>query len=467
MSQTKALFVLAGSVLSLAVPAMADDGAMSRDEVRALVAEMMSDSQSRTSLLQGGGTAGHDDKGFFMASGDGKFRLGVDGYIQNTYYLNFRDDGDAANPNLNEFEPGFQIKRARIEFKGNVVMPELKYFVSFDFGNVTSDSDSGVGILKDAWWDYSFGNNWYVKGGQFKLQFMREENIADTYQLASERSVVNAVFTQDRSQGVEFGYRSEDWRVSAAFSDGFNSDNTPFSTAVGGANNELSVLPEADWAATLRAEWNFMGSLDTLKDFTSRPDGEWAAMVGAAVHYQQSANARGEAPPSGTGGTVYNDLNYLSYTLDVQVEGAGFNAFAAFVGSHSEGRPNINGTGDNDEADDYGVVVQAGYRFGDWEPFLRYEGLFLDNDADTGRVFNTTGDTDDNLNFLTGGVNYYWAGHAAKFTADAVWCFEANNFGTGAGLPVGVGNFVGNNTGILSDAFDNQIVLRFQMQLMF
>jgi hypothetical protein len=451
-------------VLSLAVPAMADTSAVSRDEVRALVAEMMNDAQNRTSLLQGGGTAGHDAKGFFMASGDGKFRLNVGGFTQFTYYMNFRDDQAAGTLN-NDFEPGFQVKRARLEFKGNVVSPDLTFMVSEELSSTNSDGDGGNASLKDAWFDYSFGNGWYIKGGQFKLNFLREENISDTYQLASERSAVNSVFTQDRSQGVEFGYRDEQFRVNFSFNDGFNSDNTPF--AGPNAVQNISQLPENDFGMTFRAEWNFMGSVDTLKDFTSKPDGEWAAMVGAAFHYQQSANADTDvAGNSGAGAFV--DLNYLSYTIDLQIEGAGFNGFLAFVGNNVEGRPAVVNTGDEDSADDFGIVAQIGYRFGDWEPFVRYDGLFLDDDAETGRVFTTTSDTNDNLSFLTAGVNYYCAGHAAKITADAVYCFDANNFTTTGGIPVGTGgNFVGSTSGILADGQDSQIVLRFQFQLMF
>lgn len=459
---TKAMFVLAGSALSLAVPAMADSNAVSRDEVRALVAEMMNDAQNRTSLLQGGGTAGHDAKGFFLASGDGKFRLNVGGFIQNTYFMNFRDDNAAGALN-NDFEPGFQIKRARLEFKGNVITPDLTFGISEELSN----GAAGGASLKDAWWDYSFGNGWYLKGGQFKLGFLREENISDVYQLTSERSNVNAVFTQDRSQGVEFGYRDEQFRAMVSFNDGFNSDNTPFQ---GGGGANTSTLPENDFGITFRAEWNFMGSVDTLKDFTSKPDGEWAAMIGAAVHYQQSANAESDA--AGNAGTgAFIDLNYLSYTIDLQVEGAGFNGFIAFVGTMTEGRPAIVSGGDEDSADDFGIVGQIGYRFGDFEPFLRYDGLFLDDDAETGRGFATTADTEETLNFLTFGFNYYCAGHAAKFTTDVVFAMEANNFTTAGGLPVGVpggGSFINNNSsGGLDDANDGQVAVRFQFQLMF
>lgn len=462
MNRTKTLFVLAGSVLSLAAPAMADTQAVSRDEVRALVAEMMTDANSRSSLLQGGGTAGHDAKGFFLASGDGKFRLNVGGFTQTTYYVNSRDDTAVGTLN-NQIEPGFQIKRARLEFTGNVVTPDLTFGLSEELSSTSSDNDGGQASLKDAWWDYAFGNGWYMKGGQFKLNFLREENIRDTYQLASERSSVNSVFTQDRSQGFEFGYRDEQWRFILNFNDGLNSDNTPFS---GAGPLGISTLPEADFGITFRAEWNFMGSIDTLKDFTSKPDGEWAGQVGAAVHYQQSANA--ETDGTGAAGTgAFTDLSYLSYTVDLQLEGAGFNGFIAFVGSSTEGRPGLVPAGEEDSADDYGLVAQIGYRWNDFEPFVRYDGLFLDDDAEAGRSFVTSVDTDSTLNFFTFGFNYYCAGHAAKFTLDAVVALEANNFTTSGGLPVGTGNFLSNTSGLLSDSNDGQVVVRFQFQLMF
>ncbi|MGD9691109.1 MAG: porin [Phycisphaerales bacterium] len=475
---TKALFVLAGSVLSVAGPAMASSDAVSRDEVRAIVAEMMNDAQNRTSLLQGGGSAGHDNKGFFMASGDGNFRLNVGGFTQFTYYHNFRDSvTPSAIPPVvvnNEYEPGFQVKRARLEFKGHVITPDLTFAVTEELSN----NAAGTASLKDAWFDYSFGNGWYVKGGQFKLNFLREENISVTYQLSSERSIVNAVFTQDRSQGLEFGYRDEQFRANIALSDGVNSDNTPFAFP-GGANADLSPLPETDFALTFRAEWNFMGSLDTLKDFTSKSDGEWAAMIGAGVHYQQSSNDEG-----GTGGTFsgYIDENYLSYTVDFQIEGAGFSGYIGFVGTDIEGRPAVNGGSEEDSAQDYGLVAQISYRWDDFEPFFRYEGLYLDDDLESGRGFATTPDTDNNLNFLTFGFNYYFAGHAAKFTLDAVVALEANNFTIGGavappgviGLPIGNQNSGGNvlsggsNTiGLLPDSNDGQVVVRFQFQLMF
>ena len=51
------------------------------DEIRALVHDVLADADTRASLLQSGMTAGWD-KGFFLASSDGNFKLKVAGQIQ-------------------------------------------------------------------------------------------------------------------------------------------------------------------------------------------------------------------------------------------------------------------------------------------------------------------------------------------------------------------------------------------------
>ena len=58
------------------------------DQIRATVAEMLADAETRTSLLSAG-DAGHDG-GFFLA-GDG-FKLSIGGNVQFRYMANFRDD---------------------------------------------------------------------------------------------------------------------------------------------------------------------------------------------------------------------------------------------------------------------------------------------------------------------------------------------------------------------------------------
>ncbi|MEM9081968.1 MAG: hypothetical protein AAGB34_00110, partial [Planctomycetota bacterium] len=96
-----------------------------RDEVRAIVAEMMADAETRSSLLANGGGAGWDD-GFYIKSEDGNFKLKVGGWAQFRYVANFRDTA-LAGTSGDDTEHGFNATRTRINFKGHVIDPSLFY----------------------------------------------------------------------------------------------------------------------------------------------------------------------------------------------------------------------------------------------------------------------------------------------------------------------------------------------------
>ena len=98
MGQTKKLVMLAGVALCMGTSAFAQQS--NTDEIRSVVAEMLADAETRSSLLSAG-DAGHD--GRFFIAGDG-FRLNVGGHIQFRYIANFRDD----RPGQDDFESGFQ-----------------------------------------------------------------------------------------------------------------------------------------------------------------------------------------------------------------------------------------------------------------------------------------------------------------------------------------------------------------------
>jgi hypothetical protein len=447
MNLKKSLFLLAGAAVSLsAVTAMADDKAMTRDEVRALIAEMNNDAAGRTSLLQGGSTAGHDGK-FYVASANGDFKLTVGGFVQFRYLLNFRDDNAAVTDN--EFEPGFQMRRARIEFGGHVVNPNLTFMVSGEMSNGSGDSgETGNFQLKDAYAKYKFNNEMYIRGGQMKLPFLKEELVSDTKQMTVERGVVNAAFTQDRSQGVEFGYEGTDWRGMLAFSDGFNSDNTDFNNGLTGGNGPVNgnSARESDYAFTGRFEYKFAGKdWKSFDDFTSMPGSDFAAYVGAAAHYQQSINTVNAAD---------SDVQYFTYTVDTTIKTNGFTAFVAFVGANKE----IRVGGSDTNFDDFGLAAQVAYRFGNTEPFIRYDGLYYDDNS-------VAAGTEENNNFVTVGFNQFFAGYAARLTIDAIITLDDNqNLLT----PVpGGSNPGGTGDGLLPSTDSGQVGIRTQFQLIF
>ncbi len=106
--------------------------AQSTDEVRAVVAEMLADAQSRSSLLAGG-TSGHD-AGFFLASDDGAFYLNVNGFLQFRYVADFRDkDKHGRLQPGDDFDSGFQMRRMKIGFAGKVYK-DWSYTVLGNFG---------------------------------------------------------------------------------------------------------------------------------------------------------------------------------------------------------------------------------------------------------------------------------------------------------------------------------------------
>ena len=474
---TKTLFVLAGAAASLSSVALADQPAVSRDEVRAIVSEMLSDAETRSSLLAGGGTAGYD-KNFFIASADNNFRLNFSGYSQWRYTLSFRDNGTSlgvvnapgGGGTANDFEGGFTNHRTYLQFDGNVINPDFKFVINGEMSDVGSANNGGGTFnMRDAYFTYNLGSGWWLKGGQFRLGFLKEESIADYNQLASERSVTNFVFTQGRSQGVELGYRQDEWRFAASFNDGLQSANTDFGTAAGAPN-----YSERDYGFTGRFDWAFAGKLDNCNTFTSKQDDEFTGYIGGAVHLQDTSNtSRGGAPQT--------DERYFGYTVDGMVKGSGFSLFAAFIGNNSNFRPNFPGGfgAPQRSLDNYGLVVQGAWRFlKETEAFVRYDATFYDSGFGLGNGGVGTGD--DRQDFITFGVNHYFAGQAARLTVDAIIALQPTALnGVGGGLVAanpglagangvtGIPNVLGTAQGLLPSGDDTSVALRAQFQFMF
>lgn len=87
------------------------------DEIRGLVQDVLSDADTRASLLQSGMTAGWD-KGFFLASSDGNFKLKLSGLVQVRFNYNNQDDSP-----VDDDRWGFENRRTRLKFAGHVVDP--------------------------------------------------------------------------------------------------------------------------------------------------------------------------------------------------------------------------------------------------------------------------------------------------------------------------------------------------------
>lgn len=424
MKKTTALFLVAG----LASVAIAQDPTL--DQSRAELANMKADAANRTSLLAAGAEAGHDEKGFYMADGE-NFRLNVGGQIQFRYNMNFRDSDSAPGAD-DEFTHGFQTRRTKIEFWGNVINPNLHYKVVGAF-----DRDEGGNFqLEDAWVAYDFNENMTMTWGQFKAPFMREELVSSKYQLAADRSTMNEVFNQDRSQGIQLEWHNDNFRILGAFTDGFYTDNTDFTSGA-----------EADFALTGRIEYNTTGDWARYKDFTSWRSADKIGLIfGGAGHWQSEGDTGGTGPLAAGG-----DAEYWALTGDIGVEGKGWNLFGSVVWS------NVDVDGGID-ADNWAFNIQGGvFITNKDELFARWDMIFPDDDL--------TSTDDDDFTTITFGWNHYFVeeSHAAKFTLDLLWYLEATG-------DFGGSTFAGTeSTGInlLPSDDDDQWGIRAQFQLLF
>ena len=407
-----ALAAAAGGASAIAAPTTDADG------VRALVAEMIADAESRSSLLQSGGAAGYDGH-FFLSSADGNFNLTFSGQSQTRYTLNFNDEVAPADDSVQ----GFSLPRTALRFEGQIY-GDFGYAIQGLF-----DRDGGGFVLEDAFVTTDVGDGRTLQWGQWTTSFLTEDMLFEEHALSVDQSVVNAVFAQGRSQGVSLSSQEEDWAWVVTFSDGFRSTNTDFGAS------------PADYSFTGRVDFKAAGDWDQFHQFTSDKGSEYAAKIGGALHFQDGP----DTPASG-------GVQQFVWTVDAQAEGDGWNAFAMVVGASTD----VDGGADND---DFGWLIQGGvFVSDDWEFFGRFDMV----SPDSSRA------ADDDFSTVTVGVNHYLHGQAAKFTVELSWYLDdtaGNELVSGA--DPNFGSAVGHANGLLVSAEEDQVAISAQFQLLF
>lgn len=416
------------------------------DEIKNLVADVLADADNRSSMLQGGITAGWDGN-FFLASTDDRFRLQIDGLMQIRWVFNYHDSPESA-PGGGSGAPtylyGFENTRTRLTFRGHVFDRNLTYLVRTDIarGELTVGGADGLAWLRDAWVRYAFNDEFSLRVGQFKLPFNREELVSPADQLVIERSLVNQTLNLGRSQGIELVWQGESGRFSFAFSDGAE-DGMFIGTPVVASfplNSVWSKQLLAEYAFTARYEQLFAGTWEQFKSLTSPPGEDFGILWGIAAHYQQD-----QAPVAGT-----TSPKWFAFTTDLSVEWGGANIFAAFI--YENVSPTAVITGSQRTLNTFGAVIQGGAYFSEkLEGYVRMEY----------GTFDLTGIPFGDLLTLTLGCNYYFHGQDVKFSTDV-------GFGLlSVDTPWVLG--AGDIAGWRRDFTDQQpqVVIRTQLQLLF
>ncbi|MBX3374850.1 MAG: hypothetical protein KF817_13550 [Phycisphaeraceae bacterium] len=396
-------------------------------EIRALVADVLADADTRASLLSQGMTAGYDG-GFMIGSNDGNFSLKINGQIQTRFVFQTQDIPGANS--RTETDWGVEMRRTKIGFSGHIVDRSWKYRVLGAYSRMTGNFQ-----LDEAYVEKSMDGGWSLRVGHFKAPFLREELVSSTRQLAVERSLVNERFNQDRSRGIQFGYEADQMRFAAMLNTGHGGSG---GTAWGGDFPGNSGT-YGDWLAgdrefgiSARLDWLVAGAWNQMGDFTSAQGSDYGCMIGVAVAYDGDGDGLGNNADRG---------NVFAATVDATVKGDGWNVYAAGIWY------GFDGTAAGADRDEIAFVLQGGvYLSEDWELFGRFEWGDVD----------VTGSED--LMVLTVGVNKYWAKHNAKWTTDI-----------GIGLNEVQAPWASRGAGWLTDSAneDGQIVFRSQLQLAF
>lgn len=384
-------------------------------------AELLADAASHTSLLANAdeaSTSGFIRRKFTLSDG-GPNVLTIGGWLQNRYLANFREseNDDQAE---DSFTHGFQTHSARLRLGGSIFDRKLTFNISAEFSGSSNQ-------LRDAEIRYTFDNKIYVRAGQYKPPFLREELIPDTAQLAVDRSIENSVFTLARSGAAGLGWSNSSLRLAADVHDGARNLNTAF-----------NARAEADFAVAARADIMLAGTeFSRFDDFTSFKDSTFAAMIGAALNLETYGETGATSPSP--------DRDELGLTLDGTLEGNGWNLFAALT-YHSTDQPNV------EASNDLGFLIQGGiFLTEQLELFARYDSVLPDYEGGP-NDFHT----------LTSGINYYLSprSHAAKITADVVFYVENGANPGGASTPISTINK-------LNTFEDDQALLRIQWQILF
>ncbi|MFM7807087.1 MAG: porin, partial [Planctomycetota bacterium] len=176
------------------------------EQIRGIVHDVIADSETRASLSGEATQVGYGaERGFFIATPDGNFKLNLGGQLQLRYAADFqstRDNetlnavpGSGANRGTTAINAGsykknaygFEVRRMKLDFFGHVIDPSWQYRVVLIYvqnqnaistpgGNNNSGSaGSSTMGMEEAMVIKDLGDGMKLSVGQFKSPFLREE----------------------------------------------------------------------------------------------------------------------------------------------------------------------------------------------------------------------------------------------------------------------------------------------------
>jgi hypothetical protein len=320
------------------------------------------------------------------------------------------EDGSSAG-NETEVSNTFGIRRARLQFQGNIFGKNNKYKAEFAF----SPSDLG---LKDGSLRYTPLLSWYVeftqlknlslRMGQYKLLYSRQRVISSGDLELVDRSLAQNEFNLDRDIGFHFFSRDlfglDMLRYYAGVTLGEGRDVYAAEQFKGTDAGGLQYLARLEFLPTKdsKGKWDY-SEVDLKR--SSKPK----ISIGLSYAFlDDGTKDRGYQGSSYDAGTV----DYHNAAADVLAYWAGFSGFGEFFWRKGN-RQGATAADTQVARSGLGYTAQVGYLLPN-RPFniaARYSGVSAGSFKE-----NETGIS--SKNELGGGVGYYFAGHAYKIQGD-------------------------------------------------
>lgn len=339
--------------------------------------------------------------GFYWQSADGDFSFAPRLRAQFLYLLEKEEGADVGQ--------SIQIRRARLQFKGNYFGKANKYKVEFAVSpgdlNQSDGGPPGTSILLDWYLDFTQLRDLTLRVGQYKIPHTRQRVVSSGDLEFVDRSIVNAEFNLDRDLGLDL--RSEDFL-------GLDSLRYYVGVYAGEGRNTRGTY-DLGMLYLARLEYLPLGMFDDYAegDFERSTSPKLSLGLGAAHLRNARANrgVLGNAPSDG--GTT--DIN--SFTADGVFRYAGASLTTEWVLRDGTRAPGPDGPAEGPR-NGVGGMAQLTYLF----PMTRFQvgaryGFIEPMGDDSSLVASKE---------LGGEVSYYFAQHPFKLQGDYFLLGEAD-----------------------------------------
>jgi len=349
-------------------------------EIRGIVTDVLADADTRSSLQGSGAGAGYNG-GFFLSSADGNYSMKINVLEQVRWTFNNRNDATIGEDQT----WGFENKRTRLTFGGNMVDSSWSYKVAyyFAYSNDVEFGTDGGNVLADAFVSKDMGGGLSMTVGQFKLPFSGEYGTDAGNLQFNDYSTVSNAFADGYGQGIMLSYSADAFRAAVAYVNSLDEVNADW-----GAGS-----PSDEFAFSGRAEFKLSGTWDQFNNAMSFRGEEMGVLIGAGLNWADSNTA--------------GDGDVFGATVDVTVDFGGANVMGAFYWDNLDD----NAVGGENP---YGFTLQGGvFVSDDWELVARFEYGDADTDVDT-----------NDWSTLTFGANWYMAQNTAKLGVNFGYAFD-------------------------------------------